>query len=128
MQVASGETNMESNQLKNFGAYQKARQLFDWVADDMELLARNPLCVRLASQQMASAHSICANIEEGYGRESSREYRQFLVISRGSARETQGRYERFGRGLSAEGVAAKVALCEEIVRILTATINRLGSK
>jgi len=112
----------------NFGAYQKGRQLFDLVADDMESLVKNPLCVRMVSQQMASADSICANIEEGYGRESSREYRQFLVIARGSARETQGRYERFGRWLSAERVASKVSLCGEIIRILTATINRLGSK
>ena len=119
---------MDSNQLMKFGGYLKARELFGLVADDMELLAKNPLCVRMVSQQMASADSICANIEEGYGRESSREYRQFLVIARGSARETQGRYERFGRWLTAEHVAPRVELCGEIIRILTATINRLGTR
>ena len=52
--------------LESFGAYQKARQLFDLVAADMEILKANPLCYRLVSQQIGSADSICANIEEGY--------------------------------------------------------------
>ena len=53
--------------LEGFGAYQKARQLFDLVGADMETLKTNPLCYRLVSQQIGSADSICANIEEGYG-------------------------------------------------------------
>jgi four helix bundle protein len=80
--------------LEQFGAYQKARQLFDLVAPDMEKLKTNPLCYRLVSQQISSADSICANIEEGYGRLSRTEYVRFLDIARGSARETRGRYER----------------------------------
>ena len=54
--------------LESFGAYRKARLLFDLVVTDMETLKTNPLCYRLVSQQMGSADSICANIEEGYGR------------------------------------------------------------
>jgi four helix bundle protein len=119
---------MDIDQLMKFGAYEKARRLFELVAEDMGHLVKNPLCSRMVAQQMASADSICANIEEGYGRESSREYRQYLIIARGSARETQGRYLRFGLWLSAEQVESKVALCEEIIRILSATIVRLGSR
>ena len=70
---------------------EKARQLFDLVAVDMEKLKTNPLCYRLVSQQISSADSICANIEEGYGRLSRTEYVRFLDIARGSARETRGR-------------------------------------
>jgi len=40
--------------LESFGAYQKARQLFDLVAADMEALKANPLCYRLVSQQSAA--------------------------------------------------------------------------
>jgi hypothetical protein len=40
--------------LEQFGAYQKARQLFDLVAADMEKLKTNPLCYRLVSQQIAA--------------------------------------------------------------------------
>ncbi len=125
---ASGENNMNTSGLDKFGAYQKALELFDQVVGGMEMLGRNPLCDRMVSQQMASADSICANIEEGYGRESSREYRQFLVIARGSARETQGRYRRFRHWLPAELVQKRASLCEEIINILSATINRLGDR
>jgi four helix bundle protein len=64
--------------LQSFGAYQKAQQLFDLVVADMETLKTNPLCYRLVSQQIGSADSICANIEEGYGRLSRVEYVRFL--------------------------------------------------
>jgi hypothetical protein len=40
--------------LEQFGAYQKARQLFDLVAVDMEKFKTNPLCYRLVSQQISS--------------------------------------------------------------------------
>jgi hypothetical protein len=68
---------------------------------DMEILKTNPLCYRLVSQQIGGADSICANIEEGYGRLSRVECVRF-DFARGSARETRGRYERMkhlaGRG------------------------------
>jgi len=76
---------MSQRGLEEFGAYQKARQLFDLVVKDMEGLERNPMCYRLVSQQIGSADSICANIEEGYGRVSRIEYVRFLDIARGSA-------------------------------------------
>jgi four helix bundle protein len=43
------------------------------VVTDMEMLKANPMCYRLVSQQVGSADSICANIEEGYGRLSRME-------------------------------------------------------
>ena len=55
---------MSQSGLEQFGAYQKARQLFGLVLKDMEVLRTNPLCYRLVSQQIGSADSICANIEE----------------------------------------------------------------
>ena len=69
---------MSQRSLEQFGAYQKARELFDQVVADMETLKTNPLCYRLVSQQIGSADSICANIEEGYGRLSRVEYVRFL--------------------------------------------------
>src|SRR5690242_3601478 len=111
--------------LNNFGAFLKARILFDWVVQDMEQLQKIPMCRRLVSQQVASADSICANIEEGYGRQSSREYRQFLSIARGSAQETRGRYERLARWFPIQTIQERTALCDEIIGIITATIRRL---
>jgi four helix bundle protein len=112
-----------------FGAYRKACELFNLVVTDMTPLVRDPLCLRLVSQQVASADSVAANIEEGYGRASRADYARFLVIARGSATETRGRYEnRFHHWLAAETIAARVGLCEEIVAILSASIRSLRAE
>jgi len=115
------------DKLHQFIAYRKACELFDLVVADMTPLARNPLCMRLVSQQIASADSIPSNIEEGYGRRSKKDYARFLTIARGSATETRGRYEnRFKHWLPQTTIAARVALCEEIMAILSSTIRTLG--
>ena len=116
---------MAKGRLAEFGAFVKANALFDLVVQDMGGLKGEPLCWRLIGQQVASADSICANIEEGYGRGSTKEFVQFLVIARGSARETCGRYTRLKHWLNSEVVASRTALCEEVIHILTATIRRL---
>ena len=59
---------MSQRGLEQFGAYRKAMELFDLVVRDMEGLKADPHCYRLIAQQVASADSICVNIEEGYGR------------------------------------------------------------
>jgi four helix bundle protein len=116
---------MSQQGLEQFGAYQKARQLFDLVVKDMETLKTNPLCYRLVSQQIGSADSICANIEEGYGRVSRAEYVRFLDFARGSARETRGRYERMKHWLPAEVVSQRIKLVDEIIGILTSSIGSM---
>jgi four helix bundle protein len=112
--------------LESFVAYQKAQELFDLVFQDVERWLRDRRTERLVSQQLASADSVCSNIEEGYGRQSSVEYRRFLVIARGSLRETQGRYKRLRHWLPEEVVEQRIALADEINRILSATIKKLA--
>jgi len=116
---------MSQRGLENFGAYQKARQLFDVVVIDMQKLKAEPLCYRLISQQVSSADSICANIEEGYGRLSRAEYVRFLDFARGSARETRGRYERLNHWLAPDLVSQRLELIDEIIGILTSSIGTL---
>ena len=116
---------MNQGKLEEFGAYQKARQLFEMVADDLEKLGKHWELRGLVAQQYESADSICANIEEGFGRQTPRDYAQFLSYSRGSARETAGRYERLGRWIGADIVKERISLCGEITRILTQTIRTL---
>jgi len=115
----------ESESLRRFGAHQKALALFDGVVADLAPLVSAPVLQRLISQQLASADSIAANIEEGHGRGSKRDYAHFLIIARGSAQETRGRYQRIKHWLSPEGIAPRVALCDEIIAMLTATISTL---
>jgi four helix bundle protein len=119
---------MSDDRLADLGAYRKARQRFDLVVEDTSQYLKTSRCERLASQQIASADSVCSNIEEGYGRESTAEYRRFVIIARASLRETQGRYGRMRHWIPPKIVSERVALAEEIKRILTATINRLGRK
>jgi four helix bundle protein len=116
---------MSQYAMEHFGGYQKARELFDLVVQDMGGIMKDPRCYRLVAQQVASADSICANIEEGYGRLSRAEYVRFLDFSRGSARETRGRYERLKNWLPAEVVQQRVGLADEIIGILTKTIVTL---
>lgn len=116
---------MSQSGLENFGAYKKARELFDLVVEDMQVVKADPLCYRLVSQQVASADSICANIEEGYGRVSRAEYVRFLDFARGSARETRGRYERMKHWLGPDVVSQRIELVDEIIGILTSSIGSM---
>src|SRR5208283_2811545 len=114
--------------LKRFGAYVKALELFDHVVADLTPLMKNPALHRLVSQQFASADSVASNIEEGYGRGSRKEYSQFLIIARGSAQETCGRYGRFKHWLPQPIVDARMALCREIIGILSGSIATLRGR
>jgi four helix bundle protein len=116
---------MSQRGLDQLGAYQKAQELFDLVVADMQALKADHRCYKLISQQVASADSICANIEEGYGRLSRVEYVRFLDIARGSARETRGRYERMKHWLAREVIQERVELLDEIIGILTSSIVRM---
>ena len=116
---------MSQRGLEQFGAYQKAQELFDLVIRDMEALKKDPRCYRLIAQQVASADSICANIEEGYGRLSRVEYIRFLDIARGSARETRGRYVRMKHWLAQDTISQRLELLDEIIGILTSSIGRM---
>jgi four helix bundle protein len=119
---------MRESKLEGFGGYRKARELFDLVVEDLTPLARHPVCRGLVVQQVDAADSICANIEEGYGRGSKKEFVQFLRIARGSGREVRGRTERFAKWLPADIIAARVALANEVLAILTATIQTLQTR
>jgi four helix bundle protein len=116
---------MSQRGLEQFGAYQKAQELFDLVIRDMEALKADPRCYRLIAQQVASADSISANIEEGYGRLSRVEYIRFLDIARGSARETRGRYVRMKHWLDQDTISQRLELLDVIIGILTNSIGSL---
>mgnify|MGYP006309301713 CR=1 FL=1 len=116
---------MSRNRVDDFGPYQDALQLFDHVIEDMDLLRHDPRCYRLIGQQVDSSDSICANIEEGFGRLSRKEYIRFLDIARGSARETMGRYKRMKHWLCKDAIQARVDLANSIIARLTRTIQTL---
>lgn len=103
-------------------------ELFDMAVDDFADHAKKRPLERLVSQQLASADSIAANIEEGHGRETTKEYIRFLVIARGSARETKGRYIRMRRWFKTELVEERTNQCDHIIAILTKAMTSLRKK
>lgn len=116
---------MSQNSLEDFEDYRIAMELFDLVVEDVSPLARKPALSKLVAQQLGSADSIAANIEEGHGRETTKEYIRFLVIARGSARETKGRYVRLRKWFGQSVVEDRTERCDHLIAILTKSINTL---
>lgn len=117
-----------SDPLESFGIYKIARQVFDDFWMDSEILGRDYRGKEMVKQQIRSLDSICANIEEGYGRGYNKELPQHLKISRGEARESRGRYDRMRHLLPAETVEKRIALLNQIIGGLTTTINTIERK
>lgn len=112
---------IRKNPLMEFKAYPKALFLYDLVWHDCEILQKDARGRILVSQLLQSADSVCANIEEGYGRGFGADYARFLVIALGSARETQGRYYRVRQVLSERVIEHRVKLLDEIIAMLITT-------
>ena len=119
---------MAEDRLENFGIYKLACQLFEDFWTDSEIVGKDYRGRELVKQQTRSLDSVCANIEEGYGRGFNKEMPQHLKISRGEARESKGRYRRMKFLLPAETIQNRVAVLDQIIGGLTTTINTIESK
>ena len=108
--------------------YQKSLQLWNLFWSDSEELMKDVRGRELARQLTRSVDSVSANIEEGYGRGFGKEYPQFLRYSRGSARESKGRYKRCEMLLSKQTVEQRIKLLDEIIAMETKTIETLENK
>jgi four helix bundle protein len=110
--------------------YQKARQ----ATKDINALIRSwPKTMQaqeISRQLFRSASSIGANIAEGHGRHEGREYIHYLIIAQGSANETEHwlhTAQDCGLG-STQQIDEILKLNNEIVRMITSTINTLRTK
>ena len=111
---------------KDLIAWQKA---MDMVAEVYHLTADYPKDERfgLVSQTRRAAVSVPSNIAEGYGRQTRREYVQFVHISRGSANEVETQLlvaVRLGF-VAAEQARSAVDLILEVQRILKGLVTSL---
>ena len=119
---------MES-EFRNLVVWQRAMDLADQIYDAAALLPKDERFV-LSQQMRDSALSIPANIAEGKGRWSVREYRQFVRHARGSALELQShilfaeRRHYFERELAEQ----LIALNEDVVCKLNALIRYLNRR
>jgi len=117
-----------NDRLESFEIYKIARQLFDDFRADSGILGKDYRGKELVKQQVRSLDSICANIEEGYGRGFGKELPQHLKISRGEARESKGRYQRMNHLLPAELIAKRTAVLDRIIGGLTNSIISIENK
>jgi len=113
------------DRLESFGIYRLACQLFDEFWSDSEILGKDNRGRELSKQQVRSLDSICANIEEGYGRGFGKELPQHLKIARGEARESKGRYVRCRHLLPVDLIEQRVEMLNRIIGGLTQTINTI---
>ena len=109
---------MEKTNFENLEIYQLSEKLADEVWDIV--LGWNSLAQDTVGKQIIrSAYSIGANIAEGSGRGSDKDYSRFLKISRGSLHETRHWLRRaFKRKL----------LTDDQIKSLTPTIEKLTPK
>lgn len=119
---------MAQDRLEEFGIYKLACQLFDDFWADSEIVGKDYRGHELVKQQIRSLDSVCANIEEGYGRGFNKEMPQHLKIARGEARESKGRYRRMKFFLSTDIINKRVTVLDQIIGGLTATINTIENK
>ena len=84
----------------------------------------------MTSQIRRSATSIAANIAEGYGREHTGSFIQFLRIAQGSLKELETHLVLSERvGLMGSNAASSLAThCEEISKMLRSLIRSLQQK
>jgi len=73
---------------KELSVWQKSIELTDFVISVTEKLNSRYQHYRLKEQIEAAASSVACNIAEGKGRNSKKEFVQFLYIARGSLYET----------------------------------------
>ena len=84
----------------------------------------------MTSQIRRAASSVPANIAEGYGRDSTREYIQFLRVSQGSLKELETHLTLSGRvGLISESETKNVLEeCDRLGKMLHRLIRSLQSQ
>ena len=128
METTPTKPSLGTDRLETFGIYQLAWQLFDDFWRDSEVLEKDFRGRELARQQVRSLDSICANIEEGFGRGFGKELPQHLKIARGEARESQGRYKRCRYLLTKEIINHRIATLDNIIGGLTKTISTIENR
>lgn len=82
----------------------------------------------LSNQMKRSAISISSNIAEGYGRNSTKDYRRFLLLARGSLFELQTQIEiALNIGMLNENLTLGIEkISTEIEKMLNSLIKKLS--
>ena len=120
---------MKVQSYKDLQVWQKAMDLVVEIYKLVKLLPKEEIYA-LSDQMRRSAVSIPSNIAEGKGRNSTKEFINFLSIARGSQSELETQLQICLRlnYLNMAEVEGALNLCEEVHKMLNALITKLKSK
>jgi len=114
---------------KKLDVWQKSIQL---IKDTYSLIRKLPDCEKfaLANQMQRAVISVAANISEGHGRDSDKEFIKFLRYSKGSLYELETELTACNvlGYLSVEQTADVFNLIEEISRMLNSLIKKIETR
>lgn len=114
---------LRSDPLWQSAYYRMAMYLFDLVWFDCTALRRDDRGRAVIGQLVRSSGSICANVEEAYGRGvGTPDYVRILRIALGEARETQGWYFRARNILPAELLERRICIITQVIAMLASTL------
>ena len=115
---------------KELLVWQKSMEFINLVLNEIEQIDAGRKHFRLTEQIESSVTSIAANIAEGKGRNSTKEFIHFLYISRGSLYETITLLNIFKEKdwITAESLQNLEAKGFEIASMLKGLINSLYKK
>jgi len=122
--VMTVPSELRADPLWKSAYYRLAMYLYDLAWMDAEILHKDYRAREIVSQIVRSAGSICANMEEAYGRGiGSADYVRIMRISLGEVRETQGWYFRSRHVLSAETLQQRSSVLVQIISLLVTAID-----
>ena len=114
--------------LMRYPVYVKALEFYDGVMLDTGRKLPDERWGIVVRQLVRSAGSISANIEEGYGRGTSKEFAHRLRIARGEAHESKGWYRRSRQFLPLDLIERRRQQASELVALLSSMIRTLENK
>jgi four helix bundle protein len=115
---------LRSEKFWQMTVYQKALYQYELLWNDTQVWMKDLRGQPLVKQVIASADSVCSNLEEGFGRGYGKQLLLFYGYSLGSARETKGRIYRARAFYQASMLEQRLHLASEVVALLLTEINR----
>jgi four helix bundle protein len=116
---------LKSEPLWESAYYRLAMYLYDLAWEDCLLLKSDFRGREITSQLIRSSGSVCANMEEAYGRGvGTSDFIRILRIALGETREMQGWYYRSRHILPSELVESRMSTINSLIAAIVNTISR----
>ena len=122
--VKTAPVRLKSESLWKSRYYQLAMYLYDLVWKDCDILKKDFRGREIASQLIRSSGSVCANIEEGFGRGiGTPDHKRILRIALGEARETKGWYFRSRKLLPEDLLEQRLDIIGQVIALLVKAVS-----